>query len=62
MERALFYLFGGIAVVASLAMVTRRNPLSRTSHEHGAFELCKGLFEAYPGWNIQMIDGFIQEQ
>lgn len=28
MERALFYLFGGVALVASLWMVTRRNPLS----------------------------------
>lgn len=28
MERGLFYLFGGIAVLASLWMVTRRNPLA----------------------------------
>ena len=28
MERALFYLFGGVAVLASLWMVTRRNPLA----------------------------------
>lgn len=28
MERTLFYLFGGVAVLASLGMVTRRNPLS----------------------------------
>jgi NADH-quinone oxidoreductase subunit J len=28
MERTLFYLFGGVAVAASLWMVTRRNPLA----------------------------------
>ena len=28
MERVLFYLFGGLAVLFSLVMVTRRNPLS----------------------------------
>lgn len=27
MERVLFYLFGGLAVLSSLSMVTRRNPL-----------------------------------
>jgi NADH-quinone oxidoreductase subunit J len=43
-ERVLFYLFGGIAVIASLAMITRRNPLSSALALVVAFLALAGLY------------------
>jgi NADH-quinone oxidoreductase subunit J len=43
-ERALFYLFGGVAVLASLWMVTRRNPLSSALSLVVAFLALAGLY------------------
>jgi NADH-quinone oxidoreductase subunit J len=44
MERALFYVFGGLAVLASLVMVTRRNPLSSALALVVAFLSVAGLY------------------
>jgi NADH-quinone oxidoreductase subunit J len=43
-ERALFYLFGGVALLASLWMVTRRNPLSSALALVVAFLSLAGLY------------------
>jgi NADH-quinone oxidoreductase subunit J len=43
-ERALFYLFGGLAVLASLWMITRRNPLSSALSLVVAFISLAGLY------------------
>lgn len=44
MERVLFYVFGGLAVVASLWMVTRRNPLASALALVVAFLSIAGLY------------------
>ena len=43
-ERALFYVFGGLAVLASLWMVTRRNPLTSALSLVVAFLALAGLY------------------
>ena len=44
MERALFYVFGGLAVLASLNMVARRNPLASALSLVVAFVSLAGLY------------------
>ena len=44
MERALFYIFGGLSVLASLWMVTRRNPMTSALSLVVAFIGLAGLF------------------
>lgn len=44
MERFLFYLFGGLSVLASIFMVTRRNPLTSALSLVVAFVGIAGLF------------------
>lgn len=44
MERVLFYVFGGLAVVSSLWMVTRRNPLASALSLVVAFLSIAGLY------------------
>lgn len=44
MERGLFYLFGGLSVLASLLMITRRNPMTSALSLVVAFLGLAGLF------------------
>jgi NADH-quinone oxidoreductase subunit J len=44
LERALFYVFGGLAVLASIWMITRRNPLSSALSLVVAFIALAGLY------------------
>ena len=44
MERALFYVFGGLSVLASIFMVTRRNPMTSALSLVVAFVAIAGLF------------------